>query len=490
MFDTVKDTFHVVANREQLERHPRIAAVLKKAARNVRLVCVEPHEKGPTFSALQCAGIQDDDEIIVTYCDFIVDWDYPLFLRRAKGYAGAIPVFRGFHPASLGETRYAYLRCEDDLMLELREKRSFTPNRQEEHASAGIYYFESWRTFRKYGLEVLNAKDRPLSEAYTSLLFNPMVRDGLPVLVHEVERFICWGTPEDLERYLFWSNVFLSGKPEAGSVDRLSGRPQTNLIAMAGRGSRFKAGGYRVVKPLIQIQGKPMVISAVSTFPPSGRWIFLPREEDMRKHPVEKTLRSFAPNCEVLPVAGDTSGQAATCLLAKGRFNEDHALFIASCDYQTTFDPRKWAKITEDESIDGAIWTFRLGRNFVRDPRSFAYCRVAEDGTTVSRVVEKQTISEDFTRDPMVVGSFWYRRAGDFVDGAEAMIGQNIRVNGEHYVGTSINCLIGRGKRFVIFDVDQWISFGDPLELKVYEYWEDHFHLRPDMRLSRERGER
>jgi len=45
-------------------------------------------------------------------------------------------------------------------------------------------------------------------------------------------------------------------------------------------------------------------------------------------------------------------------------------------------------------------------------------------------------------------------------------------------VATSINTLIEAGKRFVIFDIDQWISFGDPLELRVYEYWEDHFHAR------------
>jgi len=31
------------------------------------------------------------------------------------------------------------------------------------------------------------------------------------------------------------------------------------------------------------------------------------------------------------------------------------------------------------------------------------------------------------------------------------------------------------GKKFVIFDVDQWISFGDPFELEVLEYWREYF---------------
>ena len=78
----------------------------------------------------------------------------------------------------------------------------------------------------------------------------------------------------------------------------------------------------------------------------------------------------------------------------------------------------------------------------------------------------------------MVVGTFWYRRAQDFVEGARSMMADGITVNGEHYVGTSINALLKVGKKFKIFDVTQWISFGDPFELQVYEYWEEHFHQR------------
>ena len=75
----------------------------------------------------------------------------------------------------------------------------------------------------------------------------------------------------------------------------------------------------------------------------------------------------------------------------------------------------------------------------------------------------------------MVIGTFWYRRAGDFKDAVKDMVANNILVNGEHYVGTSINYLIKNRKKFVIFDIDQWISFGDPFELQVLEYWQEHF---------------
>jgi len=38
-----------------------------------------------------------------------------------------------------------------------------------------------------------------------------------------------------------------------------------------------------------------------------------------------------------------------------------------------------------------------------------------------------------------------------------------------------MNQMIKAGKKLVIFDIDQWISFGDPFELQVFEYWQDYF---------------
>ena len=90
-------------------------------------------------------------------------------------------------------------------------------------------------------------------------------------------------------------------------------------------------------------------------------------------------------------------------------------------------------------------------------------------------MVEKETISENPSSDPLVIGTFWYRRALDFKLAARNLIDNNIRVNDEHYVGTSINYLIEQGKKIIIFEVEQWISFGDPFELKVLEYWQSFF---------------
>lgn len=478
MFDD-NDHFHFVLNEEQVDQNLEIIQWLKGLTPINSVTVIPVHDKGPVHSALQIDCIPDSEPAIITYCDFIVEWDYRRFKREVAGYSAAIPAFNGFHPASFGDTYYAYMRVDKtNNLLELREKQSFTSERHKEYASAGIYYFNNWHLFTTYAKKLNINGYQGLKEGYVSLLANLLVEDGLSIKVTEVKKFICWGTPEDLEQYLFWSRYFRvnairrSEKKSGNGFTRM-----VNLIPMAGKGSRFKNASYRVSKPLISIDSRPMAVIAGNSLPEADKWIFLPRKDDLDKHPIQEALlENFPHDPIVIPVDHETSGQAATCLLAKGELLPDDMLLIASCDYKTIYTNAAWQEILDDSSIDAAIWTSRLGACLTKDPSAFAYCVTDNGGIEVKKIIEKKTISNDPGKDPLVVGTFWFRRASDFIFSAEAAIQNNLSVNGEHYVANSMNLLLEKGRRIVIFDIEQWISFGDPFELDIYYYWEEYFY--------------
>ncbi len=477
MFDE-RDHFHFVLNEEQVHQKPGIVQWLRGLTPTNSVKVIPVHEKGPIFTALQVDCIPDSEPVIVTYCDFNVEWDYRRFKREVAGYSAAIPAFKGFHPASFGDTFYAYMRVdENNNLIELREKKSFTSERHEEFASAGIYYFANWHLFTGYANKLSVDGYQGLQEGYVSLLANLLIADGLPIKVTEVKKFICWGTPEDLEQYLFWAHYFrVNAFRKNGKIAKEKLLRSVNLIPMAGKGSRFKSASYRVSKPLISIDSKPMVVVSCNSLPEADKWIFLPRKDDLDKHPIEDALiNNFPNNPVVIPVDHETSGQAATCLLAKNDLLPDDMLLIASCDYKTIYNNVEWQRILDDSSIDAVIWTTRLGACLTKDPNAFAYCLTDNEGVDVKRIVEKKKISESPGKDPLVVGTFWFRRASDFIFAVEKAIHINLNVNGEHYVANSMNLLLEKGKRIIIFDIDQWISFGDPFELDVFFYWEEYF---------------
>lgn len=116
------DHFIFVVHKDHYA-NPSYRAILERATPYKDIVPIDSHENGPLFTALSADPfMQPEEPVLLSYCDFVVRWDYRRFLLKAAMSEGAIPVFKGFHPASFGTTFYAYIRAnEKDEMLELRE---------------------------------------------------------------------------------------------------------------------------------------------------------------------------------------------------------------------------------------------------------------------------------------------------------------------------------------------------------------------------------
>ena len=79
-----------------------------------------------------------DSPVIVNYCDFSCYWDWNKFKTYllATSCDGAILCYKGFHPHSLGNTNYAYLKEKDSIVYDIQEKEPFTENKMNEYASS------------------------------------------------------------------------------------------------------------------------------------------------------------------------------------------------------------------------------------------------------------------------------------------------------------------------------------------------------------------
>ncbi|MCK5214137.1 MAG: hypothetical protein KAR05_02135 [Candidatus Omnitrophica bacterium] len=251
-----------------------------------------------------------------------------------------------------------------------------------------------------------------------------------------------------------------------------------NLIPMAGKGNRFFQKLYNLPKPFIPVMGKPMFLSAEKSFPAADQHIFICLEEHYHRYNLEEVIKKDYPQAEIIVLDHVTEGQACTCLLAERFLNKKEGLFIASCDYQMLYDHKRHEDLMRDDKVDVIIWTFKTASIKKANPKGFAYCCL--EGARVTRIVEKETISDNPCEDQAVVGSFTFKRSEDFVHCANKMIEKNVRVNNEFYVATSINQLIEEGKHVVAFEIDQFISFGTPVELQLFQYWEDYFDQLED----------
>ncbi len=477
MFPGETDFVFICAEPHLVETPMR--EILTRIAPRGRIVPIAAHKRGPVHAVLEAAhAIDDDAPVVVNYCDFGAAWDYAAFKRRMEelGCAGAITAYRGFHPHSLGPTLYAYLRERDGWMLEIQEKRPFTDARMREFASAGTYYFRSGALVKRYFRRAVERGLETNGEFYASMPFNLMIEDGLDVAVWELAHFLQWGTPEDLEEYQAWSRYFRSA---AAWTPSLAPQPGAVVVPMAGAGARFSAEGYAAPKPLVPVAGVPMVQRALRTLPAARRAIALCRREHLAAHDVpqralETVVRGVWPNVEIVAVPALTEGQASTCLLARPHVDPDAPLLIAPCDATTVYDADRYAALTRDPSVDAIVWTFRNHPHANRHPRQYGWVAATSTGA-VTRISCKTPLGDDVRHDPGIVGAFWFRRARTFFDAADALIARDERINGEFYVDAVVGSLVAAGCRARIFDVDHYVSFGTPDDVRTYEYWARYF---------------
>jgi dTDP-glucose pyrophosphorylase len=230
------------------------------------------------------------------------------------------------------------------------------------------------------------------------------------------------------------------------------------LIPMAGEGSRFAKEGYTFPKPLIDVDGKPMIQKVVENLSFPAEFIFLVRKEHLEKYEglLTTLLRITGGRFKIVEVDGLTEGAACTALLAKEHINNDDDLLIANSDQIIEYRPENFITMKRLTSVDGIVFTF----NAVHPKWSFAKI----DGAGfVSEVAEKIPISNVAT-----CGIYWYRRGKDFVEAAESMIAKNIRVNNEFYIAPVYNEMIATGKTVVPFYVQEMHGIGTPEDLNAF----------------------
>ena len=252
-----------------------------------------------------------------------------------------------------------------------------------------------------------------------------------------------------------------------GAVKNTINKPKWNgkcnvVIPMAGEGSRFAKNGYTFPKPLIDVNGKPMIQTVIDNLSMgnSAKFIFICRKEHVEKYNLIHLLQAYSPNCEVIITDGLTKGAACSILLAKEFIDNDEHLVLANSDQFMEWDSNQFMYSMIADEIDAGICTFK------NTHPKWSFAKLNEDGF-VSQVAEKDPISDNAT-----TGIYYWKHGSDFVKYSEQMIKNDVRVNGEFYTCPVFNEAIQDDKKIKIFPIQRMYGLGIPEDL---EYFLNHY---------------
>lgn len=490
MFPGEKDVYFI-CNKEHLENPLyQMEGILHKYAPEGHICGIEPHKLGPVYAVSKIFHKLDPKmPTIVNYCDFTCQWNWQAFQLFAGDTKcdGAVICYTGFHPHMLDCCNYAYVKIvEENRIVAIQEKQPYTDKPMQEYASSGTYYFRSAALMQEAFEETLSREDLLLkSEYYASLAYRPLLEQGKDIRVFTLNKFCQWGTPEDLQEWEYHAKSIRAAQ-EIQNRLQIGG---VTLVPLAGMGSRFTKEGYKTPKPLITVANNAMVISAWKDLPLGEENIFVLREDMPEYAHIKNILQEQSVSTKIITLSELTDGQARTCLLGLESISDDIPLTIGACDNGLRYDLSKFNAVWADgvgeadkaggvDRVKGAdviVWTIRGYPGAIKNPQMYGWVDVDATGH-VKHVSVKKPLSNPKT-DPVVTGSFTFRRVGDFRQATERMIERNGIVNNEFYVDECINDAIALGLDVRIFDVDAYLCWGTPNDLKTYEYWEEFFRM-------------
>jgi len=235
-------------------------------------------------------------------------------------------------------------------------------------------------------------------------------------------------------------------------------------MPMAGAGSRFANAGYTIPKPLIEVDGIPMFLKALSSLdniPVEKRYIFVIRQEHVESQGLDSLIKSALSSAQIVVLPEITRGAAETVLSAERLLNDEEPLILLDCDLwfrSKSYDQMVLGVLDNSNDTNGGLLTFEAD-----NPR-YSYAKI-DDCNIVTETAEKKVISHN-----AITGAYFFAKAKEFKLAAKELLDRPLNEEmPEYYLSLLYNILIDEGKKIQAAYVDEFESFGTPEELAIYE---------------------
>jgi len=230
------------------------------------------------------------------------------------------------------------------------------------------------------------------------------------------------------------------------------------LIPMEGEGSRFKNAGYTFPKPLIEVNGKPMIQIIIESLGIKANYIYVVKKEHYEKYNLSYMLNLLTPGCKIVTSENKKfPGATGAVLCAEDLINNDKPLIIANSDQYIEWNPIEFYYKMSENKCDGGILTFE------NTHPKWSYVKLDEEENVIE-LKEKIVISNKAT-----VGIYYYAKGSEFVKYAKQMLAdEKNKVNGEFYVAPIYNEYIKDKKKIKIYDVEKMRGLGTPEDLNDF----------------------
>lgn len=243
------------------------------------------------------------------------------------------------------------------------------------------------------------------------------------------------------------------------------------FIPMTGVGARFQQAGYQEIKPLIPIQGKPIIHYVTDLFHKQSPIHFICNQEHLAHTRLRDTLS--APTHYIIAAKPKKIGPVAALKQAYDYIDDAYPVIVCYCDFYQRWDYQDFLRYVRITDCDGAIVCYQGFHPHLRYAENrYASCQV-DSQQRLMAIREKHSFTPNPQDCPQSSGLYYFKSGALLKYYCDRLLAKGPTVQEEYYVSLAFAHMIEDNRDIRVYDkVPYFCQWGTPADLAEYRYWQ------------------
>ncbi len=248
------------------------------------------------------------------------------------------------------------------------------------------------------------------------------------------------------------------------------------IIPMSGFGERFRRVGYQVPKPLIDIEGKPIIAHVVDMFPGETDFIFICNQDhlDEPDFHMRDILENLCPTARIVGIAPHKLGPIHAVQQVADLVSDSEPTIVNYCDFTCYWDYSAFKKRVQETDCDGAVPAYRGFHPHTLGSTNYAYMR--EENMRMLDIKEKEPFTDNRMQEFASSGTYYFKSGAVMKRALADCVAQDLSINGEFYVSLAYKPMLEAGADIRVYELEHFMQWGTPEDVAEYNGWSDVFH--------------
>jgi NDP-sugar pyrophosphorylase family protein len=247
------------------------------------------------------------------------------------------------------------------------------------------------------------------------------------------------------------------------------------VIPMSGFGERFRAAGYETPKPLIEVDGKPIVGHVLDMFPGVEKVVFICNQDHLAepKFRMAEILKKLCPTGVIVPIAAHKLGPVHAVLSALHELDLSQPVVVNYADFTCRWSFEDFDDFVREHDVDAAVPAYRGFHPHSGGTTNYAYIRETQGRLLEMR--EKQPFTENKVEEFASSGTYYFKSGNLMQQFLLEQISKQVTVGGEYYVSSAVDLVAQAGLNVAVYEIEHFMQWGTPQDLGEYLYWSGLF---------------